>query len=225
MRPKGRDGDFERQLERELRLYVASAPRPGPRLGQPAYRAGSRRGWQSSLTSGILGKAVAGVMAAVLTVGAGSAVAMAATGSHNPGELAESIAQRVEGCKDKVATDNHDRSTGAEVAASTAGNSRGTGKCVGSEVNQNQNSDARQQKNGVTDPVERKAAHPSTSPGTHQDHGQGSGAGSVGAPGQGGTGRGTGDGGPGDNGDSDNHGDSSNHGHQATPSPTPSSRS
>jgi hypothetical protein len=217
MRPTGGDGDFERRLERELRLYVASAPRPSPRVGQPAYRAASRRGGQSSLTSGILGKAVAGLVVAVLTVGAGSAVAMAATGSHNPGELAQSIAQRVEGCKDKVGTDNHDKSTGAEVAASSGGNSRGTGQCVGSEVNQN--SEAHQQKNGVTDRVERKAAHPSTSPGTHQDHGQGSGAGSVGAPGQGGTGHGNGDGGQGDNGDSDNHGDSGNHGHQPTPSP------
>ena len=218
MRPTGGDGDFERQLERELRLYVASAPRPGRRAAQPAYRTASRRGGQSSLTSGLPGRAAAGLVAAALTVGAGSAVAMAATGSHSPGELAQSIAERFEGCKDKVGTDNHDKSTGAEVAAGTAGNSRSTGQCAGSEVNQNQNSEAHQQKNGVTDPVERKAAHPSTSPGTHQDHGQGSG-GSAGASGQGGTRHGNGDGGQGHKGDSDNRGD------HPTPSPTPSPRS
>lgn len=219
MRPTGGDGDFERRLERELRLHVASAPRPSPRAVQPAYRAASRRGGQSSLTSGLLGRAAASLVAAALTVGAGSAVGMAATGSHSPGELAQSIAERVKGCKDKGGTDNHDKSTGAEVAASTGGTRRSTGQCLGSEVNQNQNSEAHQQKNGVTDPVERKAAHPSTSPGTHQDHGQGSGAGSAGAPGQGGTGHGNGDGGQGDKGGSDNHGD------HPTPSPTPSPRS
>src|SRR5262249_20592692 len=67
------------------------------------------------------------------------------------------------------------------------------------------NGEAQQQANGVKDADEHKAARPSTSPGTHQDHGQGAGGGSAGAPGQGGSGHG-------------NSGD-----HRPTPSPhTPS---
>src|SRR5262249_24240035 len=62
-----------------------------------------------------------------------------------------------------------------------------------------------QQANGVKDADERKAASPSTSPGTHQDHGQGNGGGSAGAPRPGGAGPGPG-------------------GHGHTPSPHPQTR-
>ena len=163
------------------------------------------------IRSGILGKGAAGLVAAVLTVGGGSAVAMAATGSHNPGELAQSVAQIVEGCKDQVRTDDHDKSTVADVdthAASAARNNHGIGQCVSSKVNHNQNGEAHQQANGAKDADEHKSASPSTSPDTHQDHGQGNGSGSVGAPGQGGTGNG-------------NHGNSGDHVHKPSPSPHP----
>jgi len=216
MKPTGSNGDFERRLERELRLHVASAQEPGRRAARPAYLAASRRGGQSLTTSGILGKGAAGLVAAVLTVGGGSAVAMAATGSHNPGELVQSVAQIVAGCKDKVRVDDHDKSTAPDVdthAASAARNNHGIGRCVSSQVNHNQNGERHQQANGVTDADERKTASPSTSPGTHQDHGQGNGSGSVGAPGQGGSGNGTG-------GQSD-HGKAGDHGHKPSPSPHP----
>lgn len=153
MKPTGSDGDFERRLERELRLYVASAQGPSPRAAQPAYRAASRRGGKSLTTTGILGKGAAGLVAAVLTVGGGSAVAVAATGSHNPGELVQSVAQIVEGCKDKVRTDDQDKSAaGVDThAASAARNNHGIGQCVSSQVNHNQNGERHQQANGVKD--------------------------------------------------------------------------
>jgi len=213
MKPTGSDGDFERRLERELRLHVASAQGPSPQAAQPAYRAASRRGGQSLTTSGILGKGAAGVVAAVLAVGGASAVAMAATGSRNPGELAQSVAQIVEGCKDTVRTDDHDKKGATDVdthAASAARNNHGIGKCVSSQVNKNQNGEAHQKANGVSDADEHKSPSPSTSSGTHQDHGQGNGGGSVGAPGQGGTGNGSG-----------NHGSAGDHSHHPTPSPHP----
>ena len=165
-------------------------------------------------TLGILGKGAAGLVAAVLAVGGASAVAMAATGSHNPGELAQSVAQIVEGCKDTVRTDDHDKKGTTDVdthAASAARNNHGIGKCVSSQVNKNQNGEAHQKANGVSDADEHKS--PSPSSGTHQDHGQGSGSGSVGAPGQGGSGNGTG-------GQSD-HGKPGDHGHKPSPSPHP----
>ena len=161
-------------------------------------------------TSGILGKGAAGLVAAVLAVGGASALAMAATGSHNPGELAQSVAQIVEGCKDTVRTDDHDKKGTTDVdthAASAARNNHGIGKCVSFQVNENQNGEAHQKANGVSDADERKTPSPSTSAGTHQDHGQGSGAGSVGAPGQGGTGG--------------DHGSAGDHSHHPTPSPHP----
>jgi hypothetical protein len=213
MKPTGSDGDFERRLERELRLHVASAQAPGPRAAQPAYRAASRRGGQSLTTSGILGKGAVGLVAAVLAVGGASALAMAATGSHNPGELAQSVAQIVGGCKDTVRTDDHDKKGTTDVdthAASAARNNHGIGKCVSSQVNKNQNGEAHQKANGVSDADEHKSPSPSTSSGTHQDHGQGNGAGSLGAPGQGGTGNGSGD-----------HGSAGDHSHHPTPSPHP----
>jgi hypothetical protein len=213
MKPTGSDGDFERRLERELRLHVASAQGPGPGAAQPAYRAASRRGGQSLTTSGILGKGAAGLVAAVLAIGGASALAMAATGSHNPGELAQTVAQIVEGCKDTVRTDDHDKNGTTDVdthAASAARNNHGIGKCVSSAVNHNKNGEAHQQANGVSDADEHKSPSPSTSSGTHQDHGQGNGAGSLGAPGQGGTGNGSGD-----------HGSAGDHSHHPTPSPHP----
>jgi hypothetical protein len=161
-------------------------------------------------TSGILGKGAAGLVAAVLAVGGASAVAMAATGSHNPGELAQSVAQIVEGCKNTVRTDDHDKKGTTDVdthAASAARNNHGIGKCVSSQVNKNQNGEAHQNANGVSDADEHKIPSPSTSASTHQDHGQGSGAGSVGAPGQGGTGG--------------DHGSAGDHSHHPTPSPHP----
>ncbi len=212
MKPTGSDGDFERRLERELHLHLASAQGPSPRAAQPAYRAASRRGGQSLTKSGILGKGAVGLVAAVLAIGGASAVAMAATGSHNPGELAQSVAQIVEGCKDTVRTDDHDKNGTTDVdthAASAARNNHGIGKCVSSAVN-HKNGEAHQQANGVSDADERKSPSPSTSAGTHLDHGQGSGAGSVGAPGQGGTGNGSGD-----------HGGAGDRSHHPTPSPHP----
>jgi hypothetical protein len=216
MKPTGSNADFERRLERELRLHVASAQGPSPRAAEPAYLAASRRGGQSLTTLGILGKGAAGLVAAVLTVGGGSAVAMAATGSHNPGELVQSVAQIVEGCKDNVRVDDHDKGTAADVDTHTASatrNNHGIGHCVSSQVNHNRNGERHQQANGVTDADERKTASPSTSPGTHQDHGQGNGSGSVGAPGQGGSGNGT-------SGQSD-HGKPGDNGHKPSPSPHP----
>ena len=164
-------------------------------------------------TSGILGKGAAGLVAAVLAVGGASAVAMAATGSHSPGELAQSVAQIVEGCKDTVRTDDHDKNGTTDVdthAASAARNNHGIGKCVSSRVNHNQNGEAHQKANGVSDADERKSPSPGTSSGTHQDHGQGGGTGSLGAHGQGGPGNGRGD-----------HGSAGDHSHHPTPSPHP----
>ncbi len=156
------------------------------------------------MPSWILGRGAAGLVVALLAAGGGSAVAMATTGSHTPGDLAQTVAQIVEGCKDKVRTDDHDKTTAGDVdthAASAARNSHGIGHCVSSAVNHNQNGENHQQANGVKDADEHKAGS-SSSPGTHQDHGQGNG-GSTEAPGQGGTG----------------HGSGGDHGHQPSPSP------
>ena len=203
MKPKGSDDDFEQWLERELRLHAASAQVPGPRAAEPAYRAASRKKGQPFTTS-VIGKGAAGLVAAVLTVGGGSAIAMAATGSHNPGELAQSVAQMVEGCKDTVRADDHDKKGTTDVdthAASAARNGRGIGRCVSSQVHKNKNGEAQQQANGVADADERKAASPST---PDQDHGGSAGAGHDG----------TGHGGGGQ----PDHGNSGHH-----PSPSPHS--
>jgi hypothetical protein len=207
MKPTGSDGDFERRLERELRLHVASAQGPSPRAAQPAYRAASRRGGQSlTIRSGILGKGAAGLVVAVLTVGGGSAIAIAATGSHNPGELAQSIGNIVHGCtKPDEARDDQQQGGGTHSASGAREN---FGQCVSSAVNHNKNGEAHQQANGIKDADERKSASPSSSPGAHQDHGQGNGGGSVGAPGQGGTGNG-------------NVGSQGDHGRKPSPSPHP----
>jgi hypothetical protein len=160
-----------------------------------------------TLRSALLGKGAAGFAAVMLAIGGGSAVAMAATGSANPMELGQRVADIVQNCKDQIRADGHDKDTAADVdthAASAARNNRGIGQCVSSQVNKNRHGEAQQEANGVKDADERKAASPSTSPGTHHDHGQGNGGGSVGAPGQGGAGHGPGD-----------------HGH--TPSPHPPS--
>ena len=66
------------------------------------------------IKSGVFGKAAAGLVVAVLTVGAGSAAAMAATG-HKPGEVAHGAAQIVEACKDKVRMDDRDKASDADV--------------------------------------------------------------------------------------------------------------
>ncbi len=195
MTPTGSDGEFERWLERELRRTVGSVRGPSPRAAQAAYRAASRSGGKSlTMRSGIFGKGAAGLAAVLLTVGGGSAVAMAATGSANPMELGHRVADIVQGCKAQIRTDIHDSAADVDThGASAARNNHGIGQCVSSKVNHNQNGEAHQQANGVKDADERKAASPSTSPGTHQDHGQGNGSGSVGAPGQGGAGHGPGD--------------------------------
>ena len=195
----GSDDDFEKWLERELRLHAASAL-PGPRAAEPAYRAASRKTGRSA----ILGKAAAGLLAAVLTVSGGSAIAMAATGSHNPGELAQSVAQIVQGCKDTVRQDDHDQKGTSDVAthpASGARNTRGSGQCVSSQVHRNKNGEGRQQENGVRDADGRRSASPSTSPDTRQGHVEGDDSGSAGDPGHGGT---------------EHHG---NPGHHPSPSP------
>ena len=204
MKPARSDGDFERWLERELRRTVAAVRGPSPQAAQAAYRASSRSGGKSlTMRSGPFGKWAAGLVAVILTLGGGSAVAMAATGSATPMELGQRVADIVQGCKDTIRTADHDSAADVDNhAASAARNNRGIGQCVSSQVNRNRNGEAHQQANGVNDADEHKGASPSTSPGTHQDHGQGNGGGSVGAPGQGGAGHGPGD-----------------HGH--TPSPHP----
>jgi len=209
MKPTRSDGDFERWLERELRRTVAAVRGPNPLAAQAAYRAASRSGGRSlTMRSGVFARGAAGLVAGLLTIGGGSAVAMATMGTANPVELGQRVAGIVQACKDQVRFDDHDKNAAASVdsrAASAARNNRGIGQCVSSQVNHNQNGEAQQQANGVKDADEHKAARPSTSPGTHQDHGQGAGGGSAGAPGQGGSGHG-------------NSGD-----HRPTPSPhTPS---
>lgn len=204
MKPTGSDGDLERRLERELRLHVGSVQRSRRRAAQPAYRFAFRRGGQSLTTSsGILGRCAAGLVAAVLTIGGGSAVAMAATGSHSPEELAKSVAQIVAGCKDKVRTDNATVDVDTH-AASAARNDHGIGQCVSAQVSHNRNGEARQQANGVADADEHGAATPVATSSTHQEHGLGNGNGSAGAPGQSGMSHGNGAG---------------NSGHHPTPSP------
>jgi hypothetical protein len=210
MRPAGSDGDFERWLERELRRTLGSVRGPSPRTAQAAYRAASRSGGKSlTIRSGIFGKGAAGLLAVMLAVGGGSAVAMAATGSANPMELGQRVADIVQGCKDQIRTDDHDKNTAADVdthAASAARNDRGIGQCVSAQVHL-RNSERHQQSQDARDADVKPS--PSTSPGTHQDHGQGNGSGSVGAPGQGGQGHGTGDG----------HGKPGGHDHTPTPHP------
>lgn len=140
---------------------------------------------------------------------------MAATGSHSPAELAQSVAQIVAGCKDQI-RGNADHSGATDVdshAASAARNNRGIGQCVSSQVTHNRNGEAHQQANGVSDAGDRETTSPSPSPSTHQDHGQGNGRGSVGAPSQGGAGHGSGTGG---------QGNSDSHSHRPKPTPTPS---
>jgi len=200
VKPTESDDEFEQWLERELRLHAASAQVPGPRAAEPAYRGASREGRHSV----IFGKAAVGVAMAVLTATGGSALAMAATGSHSPGELAQSVAQIVEACKDTVRAADHDQqgaTDGDTHAASAARNTRGIGQCVSSQVHKNKNGEAQQQENGVRDADDRGSAGSSTSPGTHQDHGGGAGSGSAGAPGHDGA---------------DHHGNS---GHRPSPSP------
>jgi hypothetical protein len=124
-----------------------------------------------SFRSALLGKGAVGLVVAFIAVGGGSVAAMAATGSHSPGELAQNVAQIVEGCKDKV----------------RVGDTHGIGECVSDQVNHGKNGEAHQQANGVQDADEHKDTGSDTSS-KHQDHGQGSGTGSNGAPGQGGSG-------------------------------------
>src|SRR5215470_3922739 len=180
MKPTGSDGDFERWLERELRRTVAAVRGPSPRAAQAAYRAASRSGGRSlTMRSGIFGKAAAGLAAVLLTLGGGSAVAMAATGSANPMDLGQRVADIVQGCKDTIRAQEKDTPANAH-AASAARTNRGIGQCVSSQVSKNRQGEAQQQANGVKDADERKSASPSMSPGTV--HGQGNGSGSVGAP-------------------------------------------
>jgi len=154
------------------------------------------------MRSGIFGKAAAGLAAVLLTLGGGSAVAMAATGSANPMDLGQRVADIVQGCKDTIRAQEKDTPANAH-AASAARTNRGIGQCVSMQVNKNRHGEAQQEANGVKDADEHTAASPSTSHGT--DHGKGNGGGSIGAPGQSGAGHG-------------NSGD-----HRPTPSPhTPS---
>jgi hypothetical protein len=164
------NGEFERWLERELRRTVATEGAPSPLAAQAAYRDGSPRGGKLSvIRAGIAGKAVAGLAAAALTVGAGSAVAMATTGSHSPVELVQNIAGLVAGCNDQEGD-----------AGMRAPGSQASGRCRGSEGNQNLNMTT-QQANGTRVSIPSQ----SPSPGKHEDHGQGNGGGSAQAPGQG----------------------------------------
>src|SRR5215467_3334379 len=118
MKPTGSDGDFERWLERELQRTVGSVRGPSPRAPQAAYRAASRSGGKSlTIRTGIFSKGAAGLAAVLLTVGGGSAVAMAATGSANPMELGQRVADIVQNCKDQIRTDDHDKDAAADVDA------------------------------------------------------------------------------------------------------------
>jgi len=148
------------------------------------------------IRSTILGKGAAGLVAVVLAVGGGSAVAMAATGSHNPEELAESVAHRAEACKDKARTGDHDKKGAADVdnhAAHAARGNHGIGHCVRSKVHEKDTDEAQERENDDRDADERKAPSPSPSPGKHHDDERGDRSGSVGAPGHDGPERGTGD--------------------------------
>ncbi len=201
MRPTESSDDFEQRLERDLRLHVARAQRAYPAAMEPAYRSALRRGGASFRTSGILGKGAALLVAAVLTIGGGSVVAMATTGSNDPIELAHSVAQIVAACKDQIRGDD-----------TAARNSRGIGQCVSAQVSHNRNGKAHQQANGATGAGSQSSPNPSSSPSTHHAQGQGNSNGSVGAPGQSGIGRGNG------NGQGD-HGSSGSRGHHPTPTP------
>lgn len=173
------NGEFERWLERELQRTVATERAPSPLAAQAAYKDGSRSdGGLSVIRSGIAGKAVAGLVAAALTVGAGSAVAMVATGSHSPVELVQNIAGLVAGCNDQ----------GGD-AGTRARSSQAAGRCAGSQGNQNLNATT-QQANGSRVGISSQ----SPSPGKHDDHGQGNGGGSAQAPGQGNRGNDNGNG-------------------------------
>jgi hypothetical protein len=168
------------------------------------------------ITSAILGKGAAGLVAVVLAVGGGSAVAMAATGSHNPEELAESVAHRVEACKDKARTDDHDKKGATDVdshAANAARNNHGIGHCVRSKVHEKDTDEAQERENDDRDADERKAPSPSPSPGKHHDDERGDGSGSVGAAGHDRPERGNGDEGQA------NHGNAGDHGNHPSPSP------
>lgn len=98
MSPARGDGDFERWLEQELRRTVVSVRGPSPRAEQAAYRAGARpRGRPLTARPALLSRGAVVLLAAALTVGGASAVAMGA-GSRVPAELARSVAQIVHGC-------------------------------------------------------------------------------------------------------------------------------
>ena len=140
------------------------------------------------ITSAILGKGAAGLVAVVLAVGGGSAVAMAATGSHNPEELAESVAHRVEACKDRARTDDHDKKGATDVdthVTNPARGNHGIGHCVRSKVHEKDTDEAQEQEqeNDDRDADERMAPSPSPSPGKHPDE-RDDRSGSVGTPGQ-----------------------------------------
>ena len=209
MTPMGSDGDFERWLERELRRTVGSERGPSPRAAQAAYRAASRSGKSLTLRSAMLGKGAAGFAAVMLAIGGGSAVAMAATGSANPVELGQRVADIVQNCKDQIRSDDHERDAAAGVdahAGSAARNNRGIGQCVSAGVHA-RNSERPQQAQDDRDGNLKPS--PSTSPGKAQDRGRGDGAGSAAAPGQGGPGQDKGDG----------RGKPGGHGRQPTPRP------
>lgn len=162
------------------------------------------------ITSAILGKGAAGLVAVVLAVGGGSAVAMAATGSHNPEELAESVAHRVEACKDKARTDDHDKKGATDVdthVTNAARSNHGIGHCVRSKVHEKDTDEAQEQENDDRDADERMAPSPSPSPGKHPDDERDDRSGSVGTPGQDRQ-----EGGAGDAGRA-NHSNAGDHGH------------
>jgi hypothetical protein len=217
MRPTESSDDFERRLERELRLHVARSQRPNPPATEPVYRSALRGRWASFRTSGILGKGAAGLVAAVLTVGGGSAVAMAATGSHDPVGLARSVAQIVDACKDQVRGEDVGRSAASDSGsppANAARNIHGIGQCVSAQVSHGRTGNASQQASGASSTNDRSTASRGSSPGTHQNQGQGMTGGSPGPLGQSGTGHGNGDG-------RGNHGNPGDHGHHPTPTPSP----
>lgn len=162
------------------------------------------------MRSAIFGKGAAGFVAVTLAIAGGSAVAMAATGSANPMELGQRVADIVQNCKDQIRTDDHDKDAAADLdarAASAARNNHGIGQCVSAGVHARNSERHQQAQDGSGGNVKPS---PSPSPGKDQDRGRGVVQGSVGAPGQGG---------PASKGAS--HGKPGDHGRQPTPTPRP----
>lgn len=99
----GGDGDFERQLERELARTARRLKPPSPAPSQSAYHrfAQSRRARSFfSAVATTSSKAAAGLVAACLLGAGGAAVATAATGTANPVVWGRTVTRAVTTCRD-----------------------------------------------------------------------------------------------------------------------------